>query len=95
MVFEIIPHEMTLSDTAHKWVAYLIAMGGGDWRPYFCENLSGAEQRLVNGQKLPGYMPFDVSIPDVISFIESALPSPGKVITESKMQVKVWPLHQA
>ena len=72
-VFEIIPHDMTLSDTAHKWVAYLTAMGGGDWRPYFCEDAPNVEQPEMAGSKRPGYLPFNVPVADLVSFIARVL----------------------
>ena len=70
-VVEIIPRDMTLSDTAHKWVAYLVAMGGGDWRPFFCENVGDEERQEVGGQKRSGFLPFDLDVDDLIAFIES------------------------
>ena len=72
-VFEIIPRDMTLSNTAHKWVAFLTAMGEGDWRPYFCEDVPGLEQPEINGQKRAGYKPFVLSITDLLSFIAPVL----------------------
>ncbi|WP_296706062.1 glycosyltransferase 61 family protein [Rhodoblastus sp.] len=72
-VFEIIPRDMTLSDTAHKWVAFLTAMGEGDWRPFFCEDSPESEQAEIAGQKQPGYRAFELSIPDLLSFIAPAL----------------------
>ncbi|MBB4198745.1 hypothetical protein CCR94_08725 [Rhodoblastus sphagnicola] len=70
---EILPRDMTLSDTGHKWVAFLTAMGEGDWRPYFCEDVSGVEQPEINGVKRAGLKPFTLSVADLISFIENVL----------------------
>jgi capsular polysaccharide biosynthesis protein len=72
-VFEIIPQDMTLDDFAHKWVAYLTAMGEGDWRPFFCKNLPDSVQPEIKGQKRAGYLPFHLSVADAISFIERTL----------------------
>ena len=72
-VFEIIPRDMTLNDYSHKWVAYLTAMGEGDWRPFFCEDLPGHEQAVIAGQKRPGYKPFEIPIDDLVSFIAPVL----------------------
>ncbi len=72
-VFEIIPQDMTLDDSAHKWVAYLTAMGEGDWRPFFCENVPNVVRLEIKGQKRAGYLPFDLPVADAISFIERTL----------------------
>lgn len=72
-VFEIIPRGMTLSDTAHKWVAFLTAMGEGDWRPFFCEDCPESKQAEIVGQRPPGYRAFELSIPELLSFIAPVL----------------------
>jgi capsular polysaccharide biosynthesis protein len=66
---EIIPRDMTLSDTAHKWVAYLVAMAGGDWRPYFCENVGHQQRPEIGGQQRAGFLPFDLAIDELMAFI--------------------------
>lgn len=71
---EIIPRDMTRDPHAHKWVAYLMAMTGGDWRPYFCENSELDEQMpMLGGIARSGYLSFDADIDDLLSFVESAL----------------------
>jgi capsular polysaccharide biosynthesis protein len=72
-VFEIIPRDMTLNDNYHKWVAFLTAMGEGDWRPFFCEDMPGYEQLEIAGIKQAGYKPFEISIEDIMSFISPVL----------------------
>ena len=60
-VFEIIPQDMTLDDFAHKWVAYLTAMGEGDWRPFFCEECAGrcpARDKRAKARRLSAFRPF-------------------------------------
>jgi capsular polysaccharide biosynthesis protein len=63
-VFEIIPQSMTRVARGAKWVAFLTAMGEGDWRPYF-----GLDAQNVNDEKRPGYVPFEVSVPDLLKYI--------------------------
>ena len=77
---------MTLDDFAHKWVAYLTAMGEGDWRPFFCKNLPDIVQPEIKGQKRAGYLPFHLSSP--MRFRSSSAPwFRAPITTESEWRL--------
>jgi capsular polysaccharide biosynthesis protein len=70
-VVEIIPRDMTRSADSHKWVGYLLALAGGDWRPYFCENDQGDEgMPLIGGKPRMGFLSYDVDVADLLAFVD-------------------------
>jgi capsular polysaccharide biosynthesis protein len=76
-VVELIPRDMTRNPNSHKWVAYLAALTGGDWRPYFCENLEPLDAMPdIGGTKRPGFLAFDADIADLVKFIMKAVDDP-------------------
>jgi capsular polysaccharide biosynthesis protein len=73
-VIEILPRDMTRSTTAHKWVAYLCALTGSDWRPYFCENSEDDDAMPeIGGVRRAGFLSFDLDLQDMLAFVDSAL----------------------
>jgi len=70
VIFEIIPRDMTLNLHSHKWVAYLAAMAGADWRPFFCENTGTESDMPTHGHvKRAGFRPFDLEISTLLEYL--------------------------
>ncbi len=71
-VFELVPRDMCDGQGAlgHKWVAYLTAMAGGTWLPYFCENTQASSAPTIGGEERVGYRSFDADIEDFLGFID-------------------------
>jgi capsular polysaccharide biosynthesis protein len=72
-IIEIIPPDMSRNGLNQMWVAYLAAMTGGDWCPYFTETQESGSAPSIGGKTLTGYMDFEIDDADVLRFVRKAM----------------------
>lgn len=73
-IIELIPRDMIPNERAYRWTGYVVAFAGGDWRPFFCENVADlTEAPEIGGRKRAGFLPFDADLGEIIAFTRMAI----------------------